>query len=100
MKPAAHVAFFLLHDRWPTPQELHHCDNPACARGEHVDNMRDRARKGRYAQGVACPRTKLSSVDVEDIRSSKESLSEAARRYDVATSTISRIRNHKMRKVA
>lgn len=51
---APRVAFFLAEGRWPTPCCLHHCDNPACVRRDHLfegtraDNNRDMARKGRH----------------------------------------------------
>lgn len=53
---------------------LHHCDNPPCCNPAHlyegtqVDNMRDRARRGRAACGVRNGRNKLSPKAVAVIR--------------------------------
>lgn len=50
------VAFFLAEGRWPSPQGLHHCDNPPCVRREHLfegsqaDNQRDMVAKGRHGR--------------------------------------------------
>jgi len=51
---------YLAHGKWPSPQALHHCDNPACVKavadesgpahifeGTQRDNGRDMAAKGR-----------------------------------------------------
>lgn len=84
---------------------LHTCDNPRCVRqdhlwlGNHVDNMRDMAQKGR-APGYSSPgesnsQNKLSAIQVEQIRSryaiggiTQETL---GHQYGVAHSTISAI---------
>lgn len=63
-KRASHVAFFLTHGRWPKKGLviMHSCDNPPCARGEHLieatqaDNMRDAYAKGRLHK--LTPRTR------------------------------------------
>lgn len=58
---------------------LHRSDNPPCVRLDHLflgtrgDNMRDASRKGRLNYPRACfgeahPRTKISSIQVEELR--------------------------------
>lgn len=53
---------------------LHHCDNKACVRPNHLflgtngDNNRDRATKGRSAYGEANGNSKLKATDVLRIR--------------------------------
>jgi hypothetical protein len=52
---ASHVAWFLETGEWPPKgmEVCHHCDERDCVRfrhfflGTHLDNMRDRQRKGR-----------------------------------------------------
>ena len=58
---APRVAFFLKHGRWPEPNALHHCDNPACVRDDHLwegtnkDNSADMVAKGRSTAGDKNP---------------------------------------------
>lgn len=74
---------------------LHKCDNPPCYNprhlfiGDHFDNMNDASRKGRLIPSCR----KLTVGDIENIRMAAENganMSALARRYGVATSTISR----------
>lgn len=75
---ANRYSFFLEHGRWPEPQCLHHCDNPACVRPSHLfegtndDNVADKVRKGRQARlrGEQSPRAKLTESIVRQIRQS------------------------------
>lgn len=52
----------------------HHCDNPACCNpghlfmGSHLDNHRDKVRKGRQPRGMEIVWTRLKDEDVFDIR--------------------------------
>jgi hypothetical protein len=54
---------------------LHHCDNPACVRpdhlfiGCHADNMHDMVQKERSARGERHSQSKLTENDVRQIRS-------------------------------
>lgn len=53
---------------------LHHCDNPACVRpdhlflGTHVDNSKDMVQKGRVARGVRHHKAKLTEEQIKEIR--------------------------------
>jgi len=59
LRLAHRVAFFLEESRWPVPDGMHCCDNPACVRrshlkeGTHADNNADKAAKGRLPTGDA-----------------------------------------------
>lgn len=52
------VAFFLKHGRWPYPSALHHCDNRACVRWEHIyegtqfSNVADMIARNPYGRGA------------------------------------------------
>lgn len=78
---AHRVAFFIKHGRWPNPQALHRCDNPACIRVSHLfegtqaDNMRDMRTKGRARapRGEDRPLSKLSKKQVLSIRTAYRS---------------------------
>jgi hypothetical protein len=82
---AHRVAFFLHYGRWPQPQALHHCDNPACVRWDHLfegtqkDNINDAKEKGRMVggsgngMGTSLPgeqngRAKLTETQVKALR--------------------------------
>ena len=86
---------------------LHKCDNPPCSNPKHLflgtnlDNMRDCSRKGRQngiaksLPGVKNGNAKLTWEGVRDIRSSNESGTKLAIKYNVTKSAISKIRqNH------
>lgn len=84
----------------PGEQVLHECDNPPCWRlshlfkGTHLDNMRDRERKGRRGKGSA----RLTSAQVQDIRSRsyfRGLQSRLSEEFHVTRSTISEIIRHK-----
>lgn len=83
---------------------LHRCDNPCCVNpdhlffGTHLENMRDRAKKGRgfipALKGEAHYNSKFKEVDILDIREySKQGLKNPviAKKYGVCTGTIQRI---------
>ena len=82
---------------------LHRCDNPACVNpdhlflGNHSDNMRDRAAKGRHnvgdRKGIKHPMARLSEQDVLEIRALAGTMChrEIGLRYGVTTNNIHRI---------
>ena len=105
---ASRFAFYLAHGRWPEPCALHHCDNPACVRPEHLfegtqaDNMLDMANKGRSTLGVERPvysgtrnhNAKLDPDRVREIRRLRAtglSQQELADRFGVAQPVVSQL---------
>lgn len=85
---------------------LHVCDNPACVNPEHLflgtteDNGRDMAKKGRARGGPARSGTMsnarlIKPSDVAEIRESKLTASEEARKRGVSNVTIYNIRKKK-----
>lgn len=98
----AHRASWMLH-RGQIPdglKVLHSCDIPCCINPDHlflgtqVDNMRDRASKGRDpdTRGTKNGRAKLTEDQVRAIRAETGSNSEIAKRYGVGKSMVSYIR--------
>ncbi len=79
---------------------LHKCDYRLCVRPDHLfigttlDNMRDRAAKGRNADtnGEKNPFHKLTSEQVLEMRSSTDKTSELAKRYNVTYEQVWKIR--------
>jgi hypothetical protein len=82
---------------------LHQCDNPLCVRpdhlslGTHLDNMRDRDRKGRRSapKGSAHGFAKLNELQVRDIKkrlAAGDRVTPLARMYGVSPSLVSRIK--------
>ena len=61
--------------------------------GTASDNQRDKIQHGTYQYGESNPGAKLTDAEAIEIRKSKERLRVLSRRYGVAESTISRIRN-------
>jgi hypothetical protein len=72
---AHRYAWTLAHGPIPEGQIVRHaCDNPPCCNplhlsaGTHVDNMADKASRGRAPSGENCPLTRLTDQQVRDIR--------------------------------
>jgi len=86
---------------------LHHCDNPPCREVKHLflgtqqDNMDDMKKKGRFPIGQNNVRSKLTDLDVEEIRekwaTKKYYQFQLANEYGVNPNQISRIVNFKSR---
>jgi hypothetical protein len=80
---------------------LHHCDNPLCCNPRHLfsgtqaDNMADMWKKKRGLRGSRHGNSKLTEDIVRDIRSSKESGVELARRLGLTPTTICDIRKRR-----
>lgn len=84
---------------------LHRCDNPSCMNPTHLflgsqsDNCKDMWNKGRarpkQLKGEQHGNSKLTAELVRDIRSSKESGSEIARRLSLSATTICDIRKRR-----
>jgi hypothetical protein len=123
----AHRASWLLHfGSIPTGMFVcHHCDNPPCVRPDHLflgtaeANNRDKARKGRSPRGdhngarrmnerlphgERSPHAKLSSAQVDEIRTryatGEISQSQLGRTYGVSQGHIWRILHHRERRLA
>lgn len=91
----------------PIPQGMnvcHRCDTPACVNpshlflGTHQENMWDSAKKGRARQpspryGVEHPRSRLSTEDVQALRSGAASVEDIARKRCVHPETARRARD-------
>jgi hypothetical protein len=84
---------------------LHHCDNRACVRPDHLwvgtksENSRDMAAKGRervpFLRGERHGEAKLTDAAVRDIRTSDQSGLALAARYGVSPSLVSLVRRRK-----
>ena len=94
------LAYYLEYG--PIPKGMmvcHKCDVPSCINpdhlflGTHQDNMDDRTNKGRHSQGVKHTISKFKDEqDIIDIRNSKLSLTQLARKYKVSYPTIRKIK--------
>jgi HNH endonuclease len=77
---------------------LHRCDNQRCINpdhlflGTHAENMEDMCRKGRKPRGEQLPKTKLTAMQVQEIRCSTEGSLTLAPKYNVSSSLIRKIR--------
>ena len=88
-------------------QVLHRCDNPPCVNPDHLfvgtpaDNMNDKVQKGRASgpRGESHPRHKLTSADVQEIRSryaaGGTTMRALAAEYDVSRPCIYYVIAHK-----
>ncbi len=86
---------------------LHKCDNPSCVNPTHLfvgnakDNMQDMLSKNRQNYtGTSLPRTKnpnakLTEKDVQEIRSSIQSLKELSLLYGISITHVHRIKRYK-----
>lgn len=99
----AHRVSFEMHCG-PIPEGLcvlHRCDTPACVNPLHLflgtyrDNNIDKVLKGRDKSpaGERHYATKLTDAQVAEIKASKESQTETARRFGVHQSRISQLRS-------
>lgn len=100
---AHRVAFLLANGRWPSPQALHHCDNPACVRIEHLyegddaANVADRENRGRGnpPKGEHNGQAKLTEEKVRAIRDSALSQRALARLYGVSRPVVRSVINRR-----
>lgn len=105
---AHRIAWILTYG--PIPEGLficHKCDNRLCVRPDHLfagtqkDNLQDMKRKGRGTianRGAGSGKTKLTDIDVANIRKLSAvglSMAEIGRRYTMAGTSISRIVHRK-----
>ncbi len=100
----AHRASWEIHNS-PIPSGLfacHKCDTPACVNPEHLflgtqlENKRDSMNKGRYQGGLfgeAHKFSKLTEIQIEEIRASSVNQYQLAAAYGVSQSNISRIKS-------
>lgn len=79
----------------------HRCDVPGCVNPAHLfagtqrQNMDDARRKGRVAHGVTQGHSKLTDDDVRAIRAWTGKLSDAAKQFGIAASSVTHIRQRK-----
>lgn len=101
---AHRVAYALTRGAIPSGRLImHRCDNPPCCNPEHLhagtnlENQRDKKSKGRgvYRRGASHHMTRLTDLDVANIRSLAGHVSRRAiaARYGVCRQTIDRIVN-------
>lgn len=85
-----------LGDRWC----LHSCDNPPCCNERHLrpgtlaDNMADMKARGRFSHGEESPASKLTGVQVVEIRARSEageSFNRLSKVFGVSRSTITHV---------
>ena len=80
---------------------LHKCDNRDCINlnhlyvGTHQDNMLDRRIRNRTPKGEQNGRSKLTRLQVSEIKSSGEKLRILSKKFEVSFQQISKIRNGK-----
>jgi len=101
----AHRISLIIYERktqlTPGLQVLHSCRNTSCVNPDHLregtyhDNSQDKRRDGTNLTGEKCHFSKLIWTDVNEIRKSKDTPKEIAKRYEVSTSTIHNILNNK-----
>lgn len=107
----AHRLSYELHYGEVPPKGMHvrhRCDEPLCVNPDHLllgtpaDNMRDKVMRGRQARGESSPMAKLTDADVREIRAAPDGQGRAlARKFGVAFTTVSKIRNgHSWKHVA
>lgn len=106
----AHVASWILHNG-PIPEGLevmHLCDNPQCSRidhlqlGTHRQNFEDAANKRRMPHGEKQANSKLTQVQVDDIRKryvgrskGKSNAGQLMTEFGISSATLSRIVNRR-----
>jgi hypothetical protein len=100
-----HRLMWELHNNKKIPEgmeALHRCDTPPCMNPDHIfigtkkDNMQDCIKKGRFKrpffQGENHKNSKLKNDQIIKILSDKDSFRAIAKKYGVASSTISAIK--------
>lgn len=96
----AHRIAFTLAKGEPVNNVLHHCDNPPCCNPSHLydgtqqENVDDRDRRNRHRafKGEQCVASRLTLVQVEEIRAADATQRVLSARYGVSQATISRVR--------
>lgn len=105
-RPAHRLAYWLAYGPFDeTKKVCHHCDNPPCARPDHLfvgtdkDNHNDRDRKGRVAHGETHYMAKLTQAQVNEIRARRGPYGTGKRlaeEFGVSRSVISMIWNNRI----
>lgn len=93
------IAYILTHGE-PQNDVLHHCDNPPCVNPAHLydgtdkDNARDRVVRDRipFHGGELCPVSKLTAIQVEQIRALNLSHRKIGEMFGVSPTTIGRVK--------
>lgn len=95
---AHRIAFIITHNRIPPGVVRHSCDNPRCCNPDHLlegtvqDNVSDRVKRRRSANGERNGRSKLTELTVREILRSKQSTVQLAREHGLAFKTVRDIR--------
>jgi len=98
-KRAHRYAYELTHGEEVAGELLvcHSCDNPVCVNPNHLhlgtspSNTGERQARGRSARGERQGLAKLTDAAVQEIRSSKESRADLARRFCVSETAIAAV---------